>query len=164
MTIQPIGDESVALYITPADLRSHGLTPESLTAERALALTRDAFQQAGIELAGAIEIEAYPDESGVLVFAHVKPPEKLWLSFPDFEALLAAARALSAPPQGASLSWWEGRYWLSLPAAAGQAHAFLSEYGRTESVCPHQEARLAEHGQAIVHDDVFSTLAHYFPA
>ena len=31
MTIQPIGSASVALYITPADLKEHGLTPEVLT-------------------------------------------------------------------------------------------------------------------------------------
>ena len=35
MTIQPISDASVALYITPADLKEHGLTPAALTLERA---------------------------------------------------------------------------------------------------------------------------------
>ena len=35
MTIQPIGSASVALYITPADLKEHGLTPAGLTLERA---------------------------------------------------------------------------------------------------------------------------------
>ena len=30
MTIQPISDASVALYITPADLKEHGLTPAAL--------------------------------------------------------------------------------------------------------------------------------------
>ena len=39
MTIQPIGSASVALYITPADLKEHGLTPAGLTLERALART-----------------------------------------------------------------------------------------------------------------------------
>ena len=29
MTIQPIGAASFALYITPADLKEHGLTPPS---------------------------------------------------------------------------------------------------------------------------------------
>ena len=33
MTIQPISDASVALYITPADLKEHGLTPAALTLE-----------------------------------------------------------------------------------------------------------------------------------
>ena len=38
MTIQPIGSTSVALYITPADLKERGLTPSGLTLERALEL------------------------------------------------------------------------------------------------------------------------------
>ena len=46
MTIQSIGSASVALYITPADLKEHGLTPAELTLERALELTRDAFRAA----------------------------------------------------------------------------------------------------------------------
>ena len=61
MTIQPIGSASVALYITPADLKEHGLTPAGLTLERALAITQTAFHEAGITLEGSIEIEAYPD-------------------------------------------------------------------------------------------------------
>lgn len=60
MTIQPIGSASVALYITPADLKEHGLTPAGLTLERALAITQTAFHEAGITLEGSIEIEAYP--------------------------------------------------------------------------------------------------------
>ena len=72
MTIQPIGNASVALYITPADLKEHGLTPAGLTLERALELTRDAFHEAGITLDGSIEIEAYPNACGVLVFARVQ--------------------------------------------------------------------------------------------
>ena len=74
MTIQPIGSASVALYITPADLKEHGLTPAGLTLERALAITQTAFHEAGITLEGSIEIEAYPDACGVLVFAHVRAP------------------------------------------------------------------------------------------
>ena len=81
MTIQPIGSASVALYITPADLKEHGLTPAGLTLERALAITQTAFHEAGITLEGSIEIEAYPDACGVLVFAHVRAPERAWFSF-----------------------------------------------------------------------------------
>ena len=53
MTIQPIGSASVALYITPADLKEHGLTPAGLTLERALAITQTAFHEAGITLEGS---------------------------------------------------------------------------------------------------------------
>ena len=65
MTIQPIGSASVALYITPADLKEHGLTPAGLTLERALAITQTAFHEAGITLEGSIEIE-YGSETYVL--------------------------------------------------------------------------------------------------
>ena len=92
MTIQPIGAASAALYITPADLKEHGLTPAQLTLERALELTQSAFSEAGIALDGAIEIEAYPDACGVLVFARVRPPERLWLSF--------AGPGAGPPPSG----------------------------------------------------------------
>ena len=73
MTIQPISDASVALYITPADLKEHGLTPAALTLEGALSLARDAFREAGIELAGPVEIEAYPGSCGVLVSSRPSP-------------------------------------------------------------------------------------------
>ena len=97
MTIQPIGSASVALYITPADLKEHGLTPAGLTLERALAITQTAFHEAGITLEGSIEIEAYPDACGVLVFAHVRAPERAWFSFDELEPVVAAARDLPAP-------------------------------------------------------------------
>ena len=92
MTIQPISDASVALYITPADLKEHGLTPAALTLEGALSLARDAFREAGIELAGPVEIEAYPGTCGVLVFARVRPRSRVWFSFGGLESLAAAAR------------------------------------------------------------------------
>ena len=95
MTIQPIGSASVALYITPADLKEHGLTPAGLTLERALAITQTAFHEAGITLEGSIEIEAYPDACGVLVFAHVRAPERAWFSFDELEPVVAAARDLA---------------------------------------------------------------------
>ena len=137
MTIQPIGNASVALYITPADLKEHGLTPAGLTLERALELTRDAFHEAGITLDGSIEIEAYPNACGVLVFARVQAPEHLWFSFDSLDPLLSAARALPVPRPDAQLLWWEGR--------------------------PHLEARLAEHGRPVLSGDALGALLTYFP-
>ena len=128
MTIQPIGSASVALYITPADLKEHGLTPAGLTLERALAITQTAFHEAGITLEGSIEIEAYPDACGVLVFAHVRAPERAWFSFDELEPVVAAARDLPAPRPDAALLWWEDRWWLSLGAGEEQAIARLSEF------------------------------------
>lgn len=163
MTIQPIGSASVALYITPADLKEHGLTPAGLTLEQALELTRTAFRQAGMALEGSIEIEAYPESCGVLVFAHVRSPEKCWFSFGSLEELAAAARALSDPRPDAALLWWQDRWWLSLPPGAEQAAARLSEFGRSETHRPHLAASLAEHGRMIFPSHALSGLLTYFP-
>ena len=163
MTIQPIGSSSVALYITPADLKEHGLTPAGLTLEQALKLTRSAFRQAGMDLEGAIEIEAYPESCGVLVFARVRRQARCWFSFGALEDLAAAARALPPPRPDAALLWWQGRWWLSLPAGAEGAAACLSEFGRSESHRPHLEACLAEHGRAVFPADALTALLAYFP-
>ena len=163
MTIQPIGSASVALYITPADLKERGLTPAELTLEQALELTRAAFRQAGMDLEGSIEIEAYPETCGVLVFAHVRAPERRWYSFGSLEDLAGAARALDCPRPDAALLWCRGRWWLSLPAGAEQAAARLSEFGRSEAGRPHLEASLAEHGRMVLPSDALTGLLAYFP-
>ena len=125
MTIQPIGSASVALYITPADLEARGLTPSELTLEEALGLTRSAFRQAGLALEGTVEIEAYPERRGVLVFAHVRPPERTWFSFLRLADLAAAARVLGPVPPQAALFWGGGRWWLALEGEEEGAGARL---------------------------------------
>ncbi len=164
MTIQPIGATSVALYITPADLRERGLTPEELTLAQAVELSRAAFERSGISPDGAIEIEAYPDECGVLVFARLTPPCRLLLSFDSFEDLLAAARALPFTAPDAALFWLDGRYLLSLPGEEEALALHLTEFGRLEPDAPHLEAYLAEHGRPILASDALTALLRHFPA
>ena len=164
MTIQPIGSAGVALYLTPADLREHGLTPAGLTLERAADLARSAFRQSGMEPEGPLEIEAYPGACGVLVFARVHMPPRAWFSFGSLAAAAAAARTLPAPPPDAALLWWDGRWWLSLAAEERGAAARLSEFGRCETARPWLEASLAEHGRPVWERDALARLLTYFPA
>ena len=163
MTIQSIGSASVALYITPADLKEYGLTPAELTLERALELTRTAFQEAGITLEGGIEIEAYPENCGVLVFAHVRPAERSWFSFERLEDLADAARCIPAPYPEAVLFWWGERWWLSLPGDQRAAAAFLSEFGRCEVEWSYLDACLAEHGRRVLDKNALTGILTYFP-
>lgn len=163
MTIQPIGNTSMALYITPSDLEERGLTPAALTLEGALELTQSAFRQAGLTLEGSIEIEAYPDAWGVLVFAHMRRPDRVWFSFDGLEELLAAARALPEPRPDADLLWWEGRYWLALSAEERQSIARLWEFGREEETSFQQEARLAEYADPVLRGNALTALLEYFP-
>ncbi len=161
MTIQQINDSSAALYITPADLKSRGISSHSdLTLEGALSLATDAFRDAGITLTGSIEIEAFPDACGVLIFAHIRPPREAWLTFSDLETLLTALSALIHPCQGGSLYWWEGEYWFCTDDR--QAALQLSEFGRQQAMPPQREAQLSEHGTPILRRNAPAVLARYF--
>lgn len=163
MTIQPIGAASVAVYLTPADLREHGLTPEAITKDAALALTRAAFAQAGIAVEGAVEIDAYPETCGVLVFARFQPPRRIWFTFADLEAVLSAARGLADACPDAELSWCDGRYWLSIPAEHTAAACHLSEFGAAVDGTAFLDARLSEHGRTLISGGALSLLLRYFP-
>ena len=74
MTIQPIGDDGIALSLTPADLSPYGFTPAGLTPEQALSLARAACAQAGVPLAEAVELELYPGRREALLFLHAPRP------------------------------------------------------------------------------------------
>ena len=162
MTIQPIGAASVALYLTPADLSEYGFTPSGLTLEQALILTRRACDRAGIVLDGSVEIEAYPECCGVLVFAHVRPVGPCWFTFDDLKDVLQAALALRHTPVDAALWWWERKYWLSLPAEAEGAAAVCCEFGAPQSPDPLRPARLDEAGKPIFAHNALSALYYHF--
>lgn len=164
MTIEPIGRTGVALYLTPTDLARWGLssTPGSLTLEQALTLTREACGQAGIVLDGAVEIEAYPECCGVLVFAHVRPGGPDWFTFDSLEPLLRASLALHATPVDAALWWWEGKYWLSLPTGDSEAAAVCREFGTSRQADPSLPARLEEKGQLIFPHHALGRLCRHF--
>lgn len=119
MTIQSIGSGSAVLYITAADLKERGLTPAQLTLEEALELARSAFAKSGMPLEGPIEIEAYPEACGVLVFAR-------WRRRPGSGSPSPASRncsLLSVPcPPCVRTAPWPG--WMDVsgslfPAASG---------------------------------------------
>ncbi len=73
MTFQPIGANRAALFCTDADLSAYGFTAGTLTLDQALRLLRDACRPAGLPLEPVEELELYPDDRGVLIFARRKP-------------------------------------------------------------------------------------------
>ena len=161
MTIEPIGSAGVALYITAGDLNERGLAVEELTLEEILPMVRQAFEEAEITIDGAMEIEAYPNVCGVLVFARVKPGEAAWYSFDGLEEMLGAIRLMDRPLPGGMLGIWEGRYWLRVEGDL-RTRCLLSEFGRQEEPGPYFEARLAEHGTLLIGENAFERLTQYF--
>ena len=162
MTIQPIGAASVALYFTPDDLSQYGASPAGLTLEQAKRLTREACRRAGLTLDGSVEIEAYPECCGVLVFAHILPAGPLWFAFDDIEPVLSAAVALRHAPVDAALWWWEGKYWLSLPQEAEDAADRCRDFGAQQPHDPARAGKLDEQGRAIfLHNALWALYQHF---
>ena len=161
MTIQPIGDGSAALYLTAADLEQRGLTGGELTPDQAAELARDAFRDAGLPFSGTVEIEAFPDLSGVLVFVRLTPPERRWVLFGGLDNLLAALAHLPADSVPA-LYLWEESYWLSLPPEARGEEAVLAEFGSVRRLAQLEEARLLEYGQLLASGEEFLAFRRCF--
>ena len=128
MTIQPIGGGGALFSVTLEDLRDWGTTPEELAPELALELVHSGAAQAGLILERPLEIEAYLDEEGLLLFARPLTPQRVWFLFPGLEEILEAARDLGPLCMEAELVWYSGLYGLPLPADARQALARLTEY------------------------------------
>ena len=102
MTIQPIGAASAALYITPADLKEHGLTPAQLTLERALELTQSAFSEAGIALDGE-PLDAYENSIMLSILGECALALESENAMREREAAARAALALLRGAGGPSL-------------------------------------------------------------
>ena len=149
MTIQAIGTTGLALYLTPGDLRARGLDPKALDLDQAIALTREACHSAGLCLPEPLEIEAYPDKAGILVFAQLRPAPPLVLSFAELAEVLSGLQRLPAPPEAAHLTYWDDRYYLLLPPQEGEIQAVLTEFGDLEDGV-RMPALLAEHGELLM--------------
>lgn len=161
MTIEPISGKTAAVYITPAELKAWGLTPETITAEAAAELARKAFASVGMRAEGTIEIEAYPDALGVLLFARIRTGAEKWFSFDGLEELLRGVETLPHPRPEAALALWEGRYWLcTREEAIGLSR--LTEFGREETPLPYFEARLSEQGGFVAPHGAFGVLERHF--
>ena len=119
--MQPVGEHAALLYATLEDLRERGTTPEALDLEQALELVREGADLAGLELEAPLELEAYPDRGGVLLFVRSLAPRRVWHPFLELEALLDAARDLGPLCAAAEVVWFGGLCCLTLPAEARQA-------------------------------------------
>ena len=162
MTIEPIGAASIALYLTPADLREYGLTPGGLTLEQTLALTREACLRSTTPPAGDKAIEAHAGYRSIMVFAHIRPAGPLWFVFDSLEPLIGAALELHCTPVDAALWWREGRYWLALPAGAEGAAAVCQEFGAQRQLGKEEAARLEAEGQIVFPHHALACLCRDF--
>lgn len=156
MTIQPISEASVVLYLTPDDLQRQGLCAAELTAEQTLELTQAAFARSGLAPERILELEAYPEECGMLIFVYIAPDRQSIWRFSDSEALLGGVAALKAETDGA-LYWWEDSYLLVLPDPA----VCLAEFGTREDD-EYIHEHLLEYATPLLERDAPAVLKKHF--
>ena len=156
MTIQPISEVSVVLYLTPDDLQQQGLCAAELTAEQTLELTQEAFVRSGLEPERILELEAYPEECGMLVFVYISPARQSVWRFSDSETLLDGVAALREETDGA-LYWWEDSYLLVLPDPA----ICLAEFGMREDD-EYIHERLREYATPLLEHNAPAVLKKHF--
>jgi len=156
MTIQPISEVSVVLYLTPDDLQQRGLCAAELTAEQTLELTQTAFARSGLEPERILELEAYPEECGMLIFVYITPNRQSVWRFSDSETLLDGVAALREETDGA-LYWWEDSYLLVLPDPA----ICLAEFGTREDD-EYIHERLREYATPLLEQNAPALLKKHF--
>lgn len=73
MTIYPMSATALALYISHRALGVRGITSSDIDQFQAQLIAQEALVQAEILVQGELEIHAYPEPWGVLIFARVVP-------------------------------------------------------------------------------------------
>ncbi|HPE15906.1 MAG TPA: hypothetical protein PK597_03010 [Oscillospiraceae bacterium] len=131
MTYQRIGARRIALFLSRREAEERGFPDSGPDAATSGLLARDILRQAEIPLDGPLEVETFPDAAGILLFAHVKPPERPVFVFPDLESLIRAAHALPRLPEKDALTYARGRYFLALPPEEKVAACCLSEFAES---------------------------------
>ncbi len=160
MTIQPINEYDIALFIGKTDLEERGLSCDALSMSDAQKMAREAFVSAGLECGKNLEIEAYASNCGVLVFARkAHPVTRVWV-FSSFEEFIDALCALGEPGCKASVVHYEGKWYIS--TCSDFAADVLDEYAqRCERGMLFSE-HLREHGVLVLDNASTCVLASYF--
>ena len=142
MTIQPVGSSVFVLFFPLDELEKQGLQPEHLTEEDTLALVRQGLALSKYSADRPLEVESYPDRSGLLLFVHTPPSTKTVWRFWDSDALLDALPIA----QGCSMFWWKDSFWLVSDNADTM---LLSEFADLVADDPFLSARLEEYALPI---------------
>ena len=139
MNVQPINSTTTLLYLTFTQLQERGLHPDLMTHAQALRLAGEGLSSLGRRAEEVLELESYPDKTGLLLFIHTQPTSPAVWRFFDSDALLDAVTAL--PDLAARPMYrWKDAFWL-----VGESDAALSEFADRIDHDPLLSARLAEY-------------------
>lgn len=162
MTILPLSESSIAIFLDPSELEYTGVGTQSFDADAASPLVHSALAEAGIALDGNLEIEAFSNAEGILMFARVIPQKPTFCVFECIDELIMAATAIHDAPSDSSLTYLEGKYWLTLFGSARMLEAQLSEFSEKQALNGDFIRHLSEHGQILIPHRALNKLNEYF--
>lgn len=150
MLITPINKESLALFIETVEIGSE------FGPEMAKLLAKAAFNELGLRADGTMELEAYPGNTGVLLFARLVAEEVY--RFEELDDLLAAVTEIPPPFPASKLTYYGGRYYLTVNGLFDA----LTEFAEHRSGSSLLAAFLAEHGRVLSSPEALSFLNEIF--
>lgn len=165
MKVQTINESSIAVFLDVNELNSRGIQPENLNSSATISLAKQAFSDLGVTVDGMIDVDAYINGQGVMVFASLRGPGcdvfEIY-RFNDLEDLIGGAHAL-AEQAPATLLYFDSAYYLAFHNCRQKINLdALSEYGRTEERPELRYLYLSERGQVLCHGDALQVVCEHF--
>lgn len=184
MKFERLSSNRIKIFVTEEDLDLWGLSVQHIVKNTPEAqeifwyIIKKAESETGF-VAGEsrLMVEALPQKgTGILLFmtklegeesrrgepaAHSEKKDDWAISFPSFDAVCEAVKALSSDGAG-RLYEWGGRYILVLSAAERRHWHRLTEYGDDLGGDPYQMALLREHGTLVCERNAIRTIRTYF--
>ncbi len=124
MEIQMIKDGVLAAFVSHDELTERGLSDGRFNSESAHDIAREALFESGERNIGEIEVDAYINGCGLMLFAAVRKEGKSAVKFSSLEALLSYVACLPRDTES-RLVLLDGEYCLISPCLSQKAR----EYG-----------------------------------
>ena len=158
MDIYNIGASALTVYIPSGELRSKGLSAESLTADEATALLRDAVPEMEHYFS---RFEVYSGDEAVLVFLFFSAIDPVFFCFNDIESVACAAKNCRGEPS--VLYFLDEKYILAVyPWRGEEVPPALFEFGTMLNTRPEYEFCLREHGSVLIDSSAIDFLSQVF--
>lgn len=154
MTVQTINKSSIAVFLNLDELSSQGLCIDEINANKTMLLAKQAFRDIGLQIEGELEVEAYINTHGVMVFASVR--DKItdvyalcrFASFEDMLSCIFVVSKISTPRM--TLALLKNTYYLALHEEPCEAiNGALDEFGELLNNPEIRFLHLSEHGEIL---------------
>ena len=155
MQVHTTDRHHVAFFLSHEELSTYGLDESQVDGVWTRQITLRLLRDIGVSVDGVLEIEAFPGQSGLMVFASLSPESALetaYYLFDSFDHVTACCALLRAPPRQSLLAIHKGQYLLAvsdIAAISARIGHVASEFGRPLYL-PHAFVRFLREQKAVV--------------